>query len=84
MNRQRAGVRISPHLLAGVLHLPDGTEICGASWDFTRDQLVLHVSHTQLPQIPIGAPFPEVRVLITERRLDQLVCKKEYTSAWSF
>lgn len=63
----RGVLTVAPPALAAALHLPDGTQITGAQWDFATGRLQVFVSHPALPQIPVGTPAMPVHVVITER-----------------
>lgn len=65
-SEHRGVLYISPYLLMKAMHIPEGTEILGAEWDFYLKRLVLHVSHPDLTNIPEGVPVMRVDVFITQ------------------
>lgn len=80
---RRAHAHVTPAHLAHALHLPLGTEIVGAEWDFLTESIMLHVRHTSLMEIPSGHLSPHVRVYITEYvDTDRLVPERTYSSVF--
>lgn len=68
---------INPRLLAKALHMPDGTEIDNAQWDFYGEQILLRVRHPSILPCPEGCPPLPVHLLITQhtRDVSQLLCE---------
>jgi len=63
----RAAVRVNPRYLVKELHLPEGTTVSGAEWDDMRDELVLYVSHPDLPErLTVWRPAPRFNVVVTK------------------
>jgi hypothetical protein len=61
----RAAVRVWPDYLARELRLPEGTTVVGAEWDDMRDELLLYVSHPDLPERSmLWRPAPRFHVVI--------------------
>jgi len=79
---RRGVLRIPPFLLINALHIPDGAEIIGAEWDFSAQQIYLHVRHPDLSQVPQHVPAPLVNVMITQEYHEDGP-HYTYTSEWA-
>lgn len=78
----QAAVRVSPHYVADSLHMPEGTVIVGAEWDDMRYELVLYVTHKDLPARSfLWRPAPRVNVLITQT-ISETRPSYDYTSKY--
>ena len=80
----RAYFYVSPDALCSALHLPKGTHIVGAEWDWVRDRLQVFAAHEAFPTPQEGTPLEQWFPLVTQH--SRLTHPHEYvhgfTSEW--
>lgn len=60
LSRNKAIVAITPRFLGGMLELPIGTTIVGASWERETDCILLTLQDERIPPTAEGACFQRV------------------------
>ncbi len=79
----RRGVLTVPmQMILDGLHVPEGAQVLGVQWDFTKNALQLHVMHKDLPALPEGSMPQPVSVSITSEYNPEKPPHYTYTSQW--
>jgi hypothetical protein len=61
----QAYFRVSPPILAEMLHMPAGAEVVGVDWDGVGQSIRVFVNDPSFPPVLNGTPLPEIQLVVT-------------------